>query len=400
MESLDSLVRAAQQGDTDVFNCIVERFQDMACAGAYAMIGDRQLAEDATQEAFIEAYLTLEKLREPAAFLSWFRCIIFKQVDRLTRGKRLTSSPLEAATEVPSAGPDLTDIVEAHEVNERVRRAITALPEHYRLVVMLFYGTGYTLKEISTFLEVPVTTVKKRLYDARQQLKDELIDLMRDVLQEQRPSLINTFPTKVRLLIAARLGDLDAVKTLLTHNPCLLNMKMESTEVKARSTVSAPVGITALHEAAMHDHDQVTSLLLTYGANVNAHTSTGMTPLHGAVMYRCHTSAAVLLAHSADAELQMNNGLTALHLAAMNGDTEMARLLLAHGAPINCRSQHARTPLHWAALKGHTEAVRLFLAHGGNPHACDQAGHTPRDWALARGYTAVVAVLQERTKHL
>lgn len=189
MEALDSLVRAAQQGDADVFNCIVERFQDMACAGAYAMLGNRQLAEDATQEAFIEAYLTLEKLREPAAFLSWFRCIIFKQVDRLTRGKHLANSPLEAAAEVPGTGPDLTDIVETHEVNERVRRAIAALPEHQRLVVMLFYGTGYTLKEIAAFLEVPVTTVKKRLYDARQRLKDELIDLMRDVLQEQAARL-------------------------------------------------------------------------------------------------------------------------------------------------------------------------------------------------------------------
>lgn len=396
MESLDSLVRAAQKGDADVFNYIVERFQDMACASAYAMIGDRQLAEDATQEAFIEAYLTLEKLREPAAFLSWFRCIIFKQVDRLIRGKRLASSPLEAAAEVPGTGPDLTDLVATHEVNEQVRRAITALPERERLVVMLFYGTGYALKEIATFLEVPVTTVKKRLYDARQQLKDELIDVMSDVLQEQRPSLVNTFPATIRLLIAARIGDLDAVKTLLAQSPCLLNMKMERNEVRTRSAVLIPTGITALHEAAMHDHEQVTSLLLAYGANINARTGTGMTPLHGAVMYRCHASAAVLLAHGADVEIPLNNGLTALHLAAMNGDIQMARLLQARGAAIDSQSQHARTPLHWAALKGHSEVARLFLAHGGNPQARDQTGRTPGDWAIVRGHTAAVAVLSRK----
>lgn len=67
MESLYVLVQAAQRGDVESFNCIVERFQDMACASAYAMSGDRQLAEDVMQEAFLEAYLTLGKLREPAS---------------------------------------------------------------------------------------------------------------------------------------------------------------------------------------------------------------------------------------------------------------------------------------------------------------------------------------------
>lgn len=119
----------------------------MACASAYAMIEDRQLAEDAMQEAFIEAYLTLEKLREPTAFLCWFRCTLFKQVDRLTRGKRLMSSLLEAAATLLSAGLDLIDVVETHEGNERVHRAITVLSEHQRLVVMLFYGRLCTQRD-------------------------------------------------------------------------------------------------------------------------------------------------------------------------------------------------------------------------------------------------------------
>jgi DNA-directed RNA polymerase specialized sigma24 family protein len=59
MEPLDSLVRAAQQGDAEVFNRIVERFQHMACASAYAMVKDVHLAEDVAQEAFLEAYLNL-----------------------------------------------------------------------------------------------------------------------------------------------------------------------------------------------------------------------------------------------------------------------------------------------------------------------------------------------------
>lgn len=396
MEALDSLVRAAQQGDEGGFNCIVERFQDMAWASAYAMVGDRQLAEDAAQEAFLEAYLTLPKLREPAAFASWFRSIIFKQADRLTRGKRLASSPLEAAADLPGAEQDLADLAEMHEVSGQVREAIAALSERERLVVSLFYGTGYTLKEIAAFLDVPVTTVKKRLYDARQHLKDEFIDPLRDVLQAQRPSIVDALPARVRLLIAARLGDLDAVKMLLTHEPILLNMKMEREELQRQRVLFVPVGVTALHEAARHGHVQVTRLLLDYGANVNARTGDGMTPLHEAVRFHCHTIASLLLKHGADAELPLDNGLTALHLAALHGDVEMVQLLHEHGASIDSQSRHGRTPLHWAALKGHCEIVRFFCAHGADPRARDSAGRTPCDWAIARGYTAVAAVLQER----
>lgn len=309
-EPLDSLVRRAQGGDTQVFNRIVERFQDMAYASAYAMIGDVHLAEDSAQEAFLEAYLNLPKLREPAAFASWFRRIIVKQVDRLTRGKYLVSSPLDtvADTAIDSHSPG--EIAEANEVSERVQRAISLLPERERFVVVLFYGTGYALKDIATFLELPLTTVKKRLYDARQRLKEELIDDMRDVLQERRPSITDTFPARIRLLIAARQGDITAVKELLDRSPLLLNMKMEQREARHQKVFSGVSGLTALHEAAIQNHVRLTQVLFEYGANSNVHTSYGLTPLLGSVLYRCYETAAVLLRHGANTELALSSGLT------------------------------------------------------------------------------------------
>lgn len=305
------------------------------------------------------------------------------------------SSPLETAAEIAGEEQDLTHLMEIHEVSEQVRRAIATLHERERLVIFLFYGTGYALKEIAAFLDVPITSVKKRLYDARQHLKVELIDLMRDVLQEQRPSLIKTLPAKIRLLIAARSGDLDTVKMLLTQSPSLLNMRMEHKEVWQHRALT-PVGMTALHEVAMHDHMQVASLLLDYGANINAHTSKGQTPLHAAVMLRCHATACVLLMRGANVELPLDNGLTALHLAAINGDIEMIHLLLTYGASIDSQSQHGRTPCHWAALKGHIEVVNLFLKYKASLSVRDCTGRTPYDWALVRGHTAVAVVLQER----
>lgn len=396
MEPLDSLVRAAQEGDAEVFNRIVERFQDMACASAYAMLEDMQLAQDVAQEAFLEAYLNLPKLREPAAFSSWFRRIIFKQADRLTRGKCLAHSSLEVAADMPVDCRGPTEIAEINELRAQVHHAISALPERERLVIVLFYGTGYTLKDIAAFLEIPVTTVKKRLYDARQRLKDGLIDVMRDVLQEQRPSITGTFPTKVRLLLAARLGDIDLVKELLAQSPMLLNMKAERSEARYQSMLSVVPGITALHEAAIHNHARLAQLLCEYGANSNARASSGLTPLHEAVLYRCHETAAVLLEHGANPELPLSSGLTALHLAAMKGDSGMVRLLLARGASIDCRSRYARTPLHWAALKGHGEVVSLLLAQGADREARDATGRTPFDWASAREHTLIATLLLKK----
>src|SRR5919199_314305 len=97
MDSLESLILRAREGDADAYAAIVWRFQDMAVGYGYALLRDFQLAEDAAQEAFLEAYRHLSALREPAAFPGWFRRIVFKHCDRLTRGKSLVTVPLGAA---------------------------------------------------------------------------------------------------------------------------------------------------------------------------------------------------------------------------------------------------------------------------------------------------------------
>ena len=85
MDQLTDIVRAAQSGDPGAFDSIVQRFQDMAYTRAYSWLGDHGLAEDAAQEAFIDAYLHLDQLREPAAFPGWFGRIVLKHSDRCSR---------------------------------------------------------------------------------------------------------------------------------------------------------------------------------------------------------------------------------------------------------------------------------------------------------------------------
>ena len=397
METLHSLVTAAQNGDLDAFGLIVQRFQGMAYTLAYAMLDDAQLAEDVAQEAFIEAYLNLPKLREPAAFPGWFRRIIFKQGDRVLRGKHLATVPLEPVSAFDLAIDDFNPLhlAEKSEMQDFVRGAIEALPEHERIVILLFYANDCTLKDIAAFLEIPITTIKKRLYDARKRLKERLMDEVRDTLHGQ---LLRSerYPDKIRLFIAIRRGDFDAVKAQVERDPTLVTMKM-AWDITAvlRYQVVIPVGDTALHEAADRGHVSIAELLIDYGANSDARTHGSMTPMHNAVLGHHTDVVKLLLARGASVNAALANGLTPLHQAAMKGYSDIVEILLDKQAEVNAQSQSGRTPLHWAALNGHVEIAKLLLEKGASPDLQDELGRTPLDWATVRGQGDVVLMLQQ-----
>lgn len=383
---LRSFIQAAQGGDLEAFGAIVKRFQGMACATAYTMLDDVGLAEDVAQEAFIEAYQNLPKLREIDAFPGWFRRIIFKQGDRLLRGKCLPTTSLEVL-EAYDRAIDALDPATMLENSERaalVQRAIDALPEHERVVTLLFYRSGYPLKEIAAFLEVPLTTVKKRLHDARKRLQTTLMETVRETLREQQPVYADYFSQKVRILVAARLGDIASVQAMLTRDPTLVHASMKRGEYLANPKQALYVGDTPIYEAAAYNHPELVKLLLDYGADINIRTNTGETPLHGAVAAHHLSMVTLLLDNGADINASLAHGQTPLRLAVIKGYADIVKLLLVRGAQLNTRGQTGLTLLHWAALKGQPAIVNLLLRHGADVFARDDAGRTPLDWARQR----------------
>ncbi|MBI1927950.1 sigma-70 family RNA polymerase sigma factor [Candidatus Poribacteria bacterium] len=217
MEELNLLLRA-QAGDLDAYGTIVQRFQDMAVGYAYSILRDFQLAEDAAQEAFIEAYANLSKVYGPAAFPGWLRKMIFKHCDRLTRGTRAETLPPEALGEIPADMKDPAEVMVEQEMKELVLAAIAALPEKQREATTLFYINGYSQKEIADFLEVPVTTVDNRLRASRKRLKatlspnlieERMITMVKDNLQEQRPSKDEKFAKEVVNRVERAKGDVN-----------------------------------------------------------------------------------------------------------------------------------------------------------------------------------------------
>ena len=167
-------VSRARDGDVEAYRAVVRRFKEMACGYAYSLLGDFHLAEDAAQEAFVQAYRDLPMLSVPRAFPGWLKRIVFKHCDRLTRGRRVPLVPLAEAGAAVGRAPDPSAAAARQEMAQRVLAAVAGLPKRERAVATLFYLNGYSRRTIAEFLEVPVTTVDNRLHAARKRLRENI----------------------------------------------------------------------------------------------------------------------------------------------------------------------------------------------------------------------------------
>lgn len=182
METLDTLLDRAQDGDVSAYGEIVRRFQAMALGYAYATLGDMHLAEDAVQDAFIETYINLSRVYGPRAFPAFLRKVIYKHCDRATRGRR---PEVELDDTSPLASRDTPELdLERNETIQRVHRAYVSLPLPERQAVVLFYINHRKRQEIASFLDLPLETVIYRLRNAREILRKELNAMNPDRLEQ------------------------------------------------------------------------------------------------------------------------------------------------------------------------------------------------------------------------
>ena len=183
MDSFEVLVSQAKSDHLDqterqaAFGYLVQHFQNMAFASAFARLQDAQLAQDATQEAFMTAYQKLDQLREPKAFPSWLHRIVLSQCNRQIRRKQPVSASIDHNEEIPARDLDPAIQHEQQELKQNLQTAIDNLPDHERIIVQLFYLQGYSIKEIAGHLDLPINTVKKRLQYARGRLRHTVTNL-------------------------------------------------------------------------------------------------------------------------------------------------------------------------------------------------------------------------------
>lgn len=178
------LVRQAQSGDADAFGALVLAHQQFVYNLVWRALGDEREAEDLTQEAFVRAWLALPNFRGQAQFRTWlYRIATNLCYNRLPRLRRELAALGEAELpDVPdvrgAAGSEqLTDPAAALEAAERrafLHQAIDALPESYRMLILMRFQQGLPYEEIATVLSLPLGTVKTGLFRARARLRQAL----------------------------------------------------------------------------------------------------------------------------------------------------------------------------------------------------------------------------------
>lgn len=178
VETEKDLVFLAQQGDRNAFGELVRRHYQGVVRVVYRMCGDTALAEDATQEAFIRAWVNLPSFQPSAPLRSWLYRIAINAALDVLRRKPEESLEENQVTMIAdqAAGPE-TALIEKERV-ALVQQAVKNLPEAARSVLVLREYGDLSYQEIAKVLDIPIGTVMSRLNYARNRLRE----LLRGVL--------------------------------------------------------------------------------------------------------------------------------------------------------------------------------------------------------------------------
>jgi RNA polymerase sigma-70 factor, ECF subfamily len=173
----EELVEAFQQGDRSAFDILVQRWERKIRSALYRLVGSHDEARDLAQEAFLKSYRALGSFKLEARFSSWLYQIALNAArDRLRRRRTrhdVSLDSLEETADRPLGRPDPSalDLVESRDLSRLVAAAVAELPEEQREVVVLKEYQGLTFAEIAEALDVPLSTVKTRLYRGLGQLR-------------------------------------------------------------------------------------------------------------------------------------------------------------------------------------------------------------------------------------
>jgi RNA polymerase sigma factor (sigma-70 family) len=205
------LVALARQGDKDAFGLLAQRYQLIARRFAMRLVANEDGAQDMVQEAILQAYLSLNTLRDPARFKSWLcgivlnvcrshlrdRKVAFFSLEAIIGGLQFYPAPFSSAVVTPEKA------AEERELYQIVLNAVNELSPGDRDMLLLFYYAQLGLQEIVATLDIPVSTVKVRLHRARQRLKT--------LLQERHPDMVP--PEKRRkIMVKVTIADVRKVE--------------------------------------------------------------------------------------------------------------------------------------------------------------------------------------------
>ena len=182
----ERLVELSLDGDEGAFGVLVRRYQRRLTAFLSQLVGDMELARELSQEAFVRAWSALERFNPKYRFSTWlFRIAHNLGIDQLRR-RRLLTTPLyrtdsegdEVEVVVPDLDKDPLGHLENRALASELREVIDGLRPEYRELVLLRHFGGLSYQEIADFTEMPLGTVKNKLFRAHSVLRKALTDFL------------------------------------------------------------------------------------------------------------------------------------------------------------------------------------------------------------------------------
>lgn len=172
-----AIIELARRGDTRAFAQIVQRYQSPVYNLAYRMLGNPADAEDAAQETFLRVFAQLKSYHANQKFATWLLSIAAHYcIDRLRRRKYqwISLDQDNVQETVPASTPDPEEMAFAHEREEQVQQLLQKLSPPARAVVILKYWNDLDVQEIAHMTGDSVSSVKVKLFRARQAMAREM----------------------------------------------------------------------------------------------------------------------------------------------------------------------------------------------------------------------------------
>lgn len=182
-ESDAVLVVKALAGERKAFEKLLLRYQKVAYNIAFRMLRNHEEAEDATQEAFIRIYKSLNTFRQESKFSTWLYRIVTNvclvEIEKAKSKSTIEFIDQELVDDEEDTTldnqEDVGDLIARKDFNERVIELIEKLPPHYKTVLTLYHIEEFSYEEIEKILNIPMGTVKVHLFRARQILKNAIL---------------------------------------------------------------------------------------------------------------------------------------------------------------------------------------------------------------------------------
>lgn len=167
-------IRRCLDGDADAFEGLVVRYQKPVFNAIYHMVQNREDAGEICQAVFLKAYVNLKAFDPNRRFFSWIYRIAMNDSINFLSSRRQTE-PISPTFPSPAAGPE--EGLETAELRRHMIEAIGGLSPDQRAVLVLRHFSHLSYQEIASTLQIPEKTVKSRLFDARQILREQLASL-------------------------------------------------------------------------------------------------------------------------------------------------------------------------------------------------------------------------------